>query len=143
VVFHGSPNYISTKVWLDSTDYSLIEIGDGVTISSFVRLLTHDWSATTVLRGLGHRVDPPVGRIASISIGHHSFIGTGTVVMPGAHIGHCVIIGAGSVVRGDIPDYAVAFGSPLAVTGDSRKHVQRYAEALGIGDTSLTSESTR
>ena len=37
---HGQPNYISAKIWFDGADYSLIELNDGCTISSNVRILT-------------------------------------------------------------------------------------------------------
>jgi len=43
----------------------------------------------------------------SICIGNDVWIGTHTVVLSGAKIGHGVIIGANSVVAGDIPLYAM------------------------------------
>ena len=51
--FEGAPNYLSSKVWFDGTDYSLITLGEGCTISSYVLILTHDWSADAVLRVWG------------------------------------------------------------------------------------------
>ena len=35
--------------------------------------------------------------------------------MPGVHIGSNVVIGAGSVVTKDIPDWSVAVGNPCRV----------------------------
>ncbi len=49
-----------------------------------------------------------------VSIGDGSWLGHGTVVLPGARIGRHVVIGANSVVTGDIPDYSVAVGVPAA-----------------------------
>ena len=43
-----------------------------------------------------------------------------TVVCPGVHIGNNVVIGAGSVVTRDIPDWSVAAGNPLS--GDPEDH---------------------
>ena len=40
-----------------------------------------------------------------VRIGDGSWLGHGTVVLPGATIGRHVVIGANSVVRGDIPDF--------------------------------------
>ena len=37
------------------------------------------------------------------------------VVCPGVHIGDNVVIGAGSVVTKDIPDWSVAAGNPCRV----------------------------
>lgn len=50
-----------------------------------------------------------------VRIGAGSWIGAGSVVLPGAEIGRHVTIGANSVVTGRIPDYSVAVGSPARV----------------------------
>jgi acetyltransferase-like isoleucine patch superfamily enzyme len=50
-----------------------------------------------------------------VRIGDGSWLGHGTVVLPGATIGRHVVIGANSVVRGDIPDFTVAAGNPARV----------------------------
>lgn len=49
-------------------------------------------------------------------IGNDVWIGFGALVLPGARIGNGAIIGAGSVVRGEVPDYAVVTGNPGRVT---------------------------
>ncbi|MDU8910332.1 CatB-related O-acetyltransferase [Aestuariicoccus sp. MJ-SS9] len=48
-------------------------------------------------------------------IGHDVWLGYGAKVLPGARIGNGVIVGAGAVVRGDIPDYAIVTGNPAQV----------------------------
>lgn len=48
-------------------------------------------------------------------IGHDVWLGYGAMVLPGAKIGNGVIVGAGSVVRGTVPDYAVVTGNPAQV----------------------------
>ena len=48
-------------------------------------------------------------------IGAGSWLGHGTIVLPGARIGEHVVIGAGSVVTGEIPDRSVAVGNPARV----------------------------
>jgi acetyltransferase-like isoleucine patch superfamily enzyme len=50
-----------------------------------------------------------------VSIGDGSWLGHGSVVLPGARIGRHVVIGANSVVTGEIPDYSVAVGAPARV----------------------------
>ncbi|MEM6713059.1 MAG: CatB-related O-acetyltransferase [Pseudomonadota bacterium] len=45
-------------------------------------------------------------------IGHDVWFGTGATVLPGAQIGNGVIVGAGAVVGGMVPDYAVIAGNP-------------------------------
>ena len=48
-----------------------------------------------------------------MTIGHDVWLGYGAMVLPGARIGNGVIVGAGAVVRGSIPDYAVVTGNPV------------------------------
>ncbi len=63
--------------------------------------------------------DVPIGRQmplnSAVSIGSGSWLGAGAVVLPGAHIGRNVVIAAGSVVRGTVPDHCVVAGVPARV----------------------------
>jgi acetyltransferase-like isoleucine patch superfamily enzyme len=54
-----------------------------------------------------------------VRIGAGSWLGHGAVVLPGATIGRHVVIGANSVVRGEIPANCVAAGNPARVV----KHI--------------------
>lgn len=51
----------------------------------------------------------------AVRIGSGSWIGHGSVVLPGAEIGNHVVIGANSVVTGRIPSNSVAVGVPARV----------------------------
>lgn len=51
----------------------------------------------------------------SIIIGNDVFIGANVTVLDGVVIGDGAIIGAGSVVSRNIPDYAIAVGSPIQI----------------------------
>ena len=59
-----------------------------------------------------------------VVIGDGSWLGYGTVVLPGARIGRHVTVGANSVVTGDLPDYCVAAGAPATV-------IRRYVDGEG------------
>lgn len=124
------PNYISALSDVDGTDFSQIYLGEGVTISSYVRLLTHDWSPHTVLKAFDIYTNKPLGRFGSIYVDDFSFIGTGSVLMPGCHIGRGCIIGSGTVVRGNIPDYSLVIGSPCQIVGDTRAYMLNLAHKL-------------
>ena len=50
-----------------------------------------------------------------VIIGDDVWIGTRSILMPGIKVGNGVIIGAGSIVTKDIPDYAVVGGSPARI----------------------------
>lgn len=63
--------------------------------------------------------DVPISRQVQterpVSIGAGSWIGHGSVILPGTQIGRNVVIGANSVVSGEIPDHSVAVGAPARV----------------------------
>ncbi len=54
-------------------------------------------------------------RKGNVVIGNGVWIGDSVVVLPGVKIGNGAVIGAGSIVTKDIPDYAVAVGNPARV----------------------------
>ncbi len=79
-------------------------------------------AAYTYLVGGDHlfdRVDIPVleqGRTArGIDVDDHVWLGTHVVVTDGSRIGRDAIIGAGAVVVGEIPPFAIATGIPARV----------------------------
>lgn len=55
------------------------------------------------------------GNNQAVRVGAGSWIGHGSVILPGANIGRNVVIGANSVVRGEIPDFSIAAGVPAKV----------------------------
>jgi acetyltransferase-like isoleucine patch superfamily enzyme len=63
--------------------------------------------------------DTPIGRQfprnTPVSIGSGSWLGAGVIVLPGAVIGRHVVVGAGSVVRGQVPDHCVVAGVPARI----------------------------
>lgn len=50
-----------------------------------------------------------------VFIGNDVWIGSRVTILPGTRIGNGVIIGAGAVVSGEIPDMAVAAGNPAKI----------------------------
>ncbi|MEW2248843.1 CatB-related O-acetyltransferase [Streptomyces sp. NPDC058733] len=57
-----------------------------------------------LLTGLPNRGDTVVG--------HDVWFGYGATVLPGVRIGNGAIVGAGSVVTADVPDYGIVGGNP-------------------------------
>ena len=51
----------------------------------------------------------------SIEIGDYCLIGCNAVIFPGVKIGDGAVIGAGSVVADDVPDWTLVYGSPAVV----------------------------
>lgn len=93
------------------TAHDSITIGDDVWFgqSIFVSDASHGYQDPETPIG------DQLGDHQAVSIGSGSWIGHGAVILPGAQIGRQVVIGAGSVVRGVIPDHSVAAGVPAKV----------------------------
>jgi acetyltransferase-like isoleucine patch superfamily enzyme len=70
------------------------------------------------------RIDRPIaaqGMFQSpVEIGDDVWTGCRVVVLPGVRIGSHAIVGAGSIVTDDIPDWAIAVGAPARVIRDRR-----------------------
>lgn len=93
-----------------SSEPYLVEIGDNVGISPGTHFITHDGSVMLArARDLGPLI---LGRII---VGSNTFIGLNCLILPGTVIGRDCIVGAGSVVRGAIPDGSVVMGNPARV----------------------------
>ena len=63
--------------------------------------------------------DTPIGRQLPVNkpveVGAGTWLGAGAIVLPGARIGRNVVVAAGSVVRGEVPDHSVVAGVPARV----------------------------
>ncbi len=97
-----------------------IDIGNDVWTGHHVYITDQNHGYEDVTRPISQQTQPE----RAVTIGDGSWLGFGSVVLPGSNIGKHVTIGANSVVTGDIPDYSVAVGSPAKV-------IRRYIEGQG------------
>ena len=97
-----------------------IDIGDDVWTGHNVYITDQNHGYEDITRPISQQTQPE----RAVSIGAGSWLGYGTVVLPGARIGAHVTIGANSVVTGEIPDRSVAVGVPAKV-------IRRYEEGKG------------
>jgi acetyltransferase-like isoleucine patch superfamily enzyme len=88
-----------------------IDIGDDVWTGHFVYITDQNHGYADLDRPISQQTQPE----RAVRIGDGSWIGHGSVVLPGANIGRHVVIGANSVVTGEIPDDCVAVGAPARV----------------------------
>ena len=82
-----------------------ITIEDKVMIAANVQLISNNH-------------DPYIREILTckpVVIKYGAWVGAGATILPGVTVGKYAIVGANSVVTKDIPDYAVAVGSPAKV----------------------------
>ena len=64
--------------------------------------------------------------IKPVRVGKWADIGVNAVLLPGVTVGQGAIVGAGAVVTGDVPDYAIVAGVPARLLR-SRKDPQQRA----------------
>lgn len=135
VNLRGRPRYISTSVRFD--DFEQITLSERVVISEKVILLTHDYSVTTGLIALGKSPKTDIAFIKPIFIDMNVFIGMGSLIMPGTVINKNVVIGAGSVVRGVIPEDSIVIGNPCKVIGSLKDKAKKWEVALDESNSKI------
>ncbi len=101
-------------------DVAKVIIGDNCQMAPNVAIYT-----------AGHPMHPDTRNTAyeygiEVTIGDNVWIGGNTVICPGVHIGSNTVIGAGSVVTKDIPDWVIAAGNPCRVLREITDADRRY-----------------
>ena len=87
-----------------------LEIGDDTMLGPFVNINCADHGTDR-----GRPMREQYGTYAPVAIGSDCWLGAMVVVLKGVRIGNGAVIGAGSVVTKDIPEYTVAVGIPAKV----------------------------
>ena len=132
----GNGCRVYIKKW--GSEPFLITIGNKVTITNGVTILTHDGATWLIKNSSGNRYQ----KYAPVEIGNNVFIGINAILMPGVTIGDNVIVAAGAVVTNDIDDDSVVAGVPAVkistfshyeekakkhfVNNEQIKHIQDY-----------------
>lgn len=88
----------------------LITLRKNCRISGNVTFINHD-GGTWAFRNHDKKYANVI-KYGRIEIGEESFIGTGSIIMPGVKVGKNCVIGAGSVVTKNVPDGMVVAGVP-------------------------------
>jgi acetyltransferase-like isoleucine patch superfamily enzyme len=107
----------------------LIEIGDKVTITYGVFLLTHDASSRLFRESLQGSSNFG-NRFGAVRVLENCFIGINSIVMPGVTIGPNSIVGAGSVVIKDVPPNRVVAGVPAREISSLEEYIEKYKERM-------------
>jgi UDP-2-acetamido-3-amino-2,3-dideoxy-glucuronate N-acetyltransferase len=95
-----------------------VEIEDEVFIGHGVKFINDAYPrATTATGELQNETDWTVLRTVVHS---RASIGTNATILPNISIGRGAMIGAGAVVVRNVPDHAIAVGSPARIVGDMR-----------------------
>jgi acetyltransferase-like isoleucine patch superfamily enzyme len=112
-----------------------ITLEEGVQVTSHVSIVSH--SSHRAMRLLGREYvawagERPGWVTGPVAIGAYSFIGPHVLIEAGTRLGRGTLVRAGSIVRGQFPDFAVLDGRPAQMVGDSRQAdealLQRHPE---------------
>ena len=109
------------SIRFDTTTPSLIVIGDNVSITADVSILTHDF-CSSVFREKYYDYLP--GR-SKVVIGNNVYIGQKAIILRGVTIGDNVIIATGAIVTKDIPSDSVVAGVPARVVCTLDEYYQK------------------
>ena len=105
----GNNVLIAKHVFIDYSGGIIVE--DNVSFSDGVRIETHNHAHYT------HPIKKDITKKPLI-IERGALIGTGTIILESCNkIGREARIGAGAVVRNDVPPYAIVIGNPATIIG--------------------------
>lgn len=122
-------SYIDPTADIDGVDYSKITIGQNVTISKKVTLLTHDYTIRNALSTINKNPkDLRYRFLKEIKIGNNSFIGANAIILGGTVIEEDVIIGAGAVIKGRVPKNTIWAGNPAKQLCTTEAFAKRHYE---------------
>jgi lipopolysaccharide O-acetyltransferase len=96
-------------------------IGDKVLMGSDVMIIDNNHGTNAA--DVRSYAKQPIKR-SEVIIGNECWIGEKACILPGVHIGNRCIIGAGSVVTKDVPEYCMVAGNPAKVI----KHWNKESE---------------
>lgn len=109
--------------FVDPSNPELIIIGNHVKISLECAILTHGFDYS-VLREL--HTGEGFGSAGPVVIGNNVFVGMRAMILKNTTIGNNCIIGAGSIVRGVVPDNSVVAGNPAQAVMTIDELYRRY-----------------
>lgn len=106
----GDNVWVGTFTILEGLNGKL-KIGNFISINAGVTIYTHDSTKYYVSGG-----KLPFDK-GDVSIGDNTVIGTMSIIGCGISIGKHCVIGANSFVNKNIPDYSIAYGTPIKIVG--------------------------
>jgi len=123
VEFGENCNFM-TRAW--GSEPYLIHMGNSVRISSHVTFVTHN--SLTIIGNLYPEYEK-ADFFGKITIGNNVFIGINSTLLPNTRIGDNVIIGAGSLVKGELKSNSVYAGVPVRYICSLDEYIEKTKDS--------------
>lgn len=143
VIMSKEKLHVGDDVWvwhhsiLDATEGITIE--EGCQIGAWVGVFTHGSESSIRLLGKQfvhiHNSERRGYTRGAVRIGAYTFVAAGSVILPGVTIGKGCLIGTGTLVARDVPDYSVVVGWPGEVKGSTLDLDRRKLAKEDFADT--------
>ncbi len=106
----GDRATIQTQTIIDLADQVILE--SDVTVSAGVAIFTHEDCGAKLGKPLAEHYPPRKG---PVTLKRGCWIGARATVLCGVTVGECAVVGAGSLVREDVPPWTIVAGVPAKV----------------------------
>ena len=103
----------------------LIEIGNNVTLASWVYIVAHDGASK---KQVGY------SRVGRITIGNNVFIGARSIVLSNVKIGDNSVVGANSVVTKDLQPWGIYVGNKKVGERNKEEVLKNYEKFLATSE---------
>lgn len=110
-------------IYSDTCQNSAIIIDDNVLLGPGIHIYNDNHAYKDVNKEI---IDQGYDKITLVHLKKGCWIGAGTIILAGVIIGRHSVIGAGSVVTRNIPDFCVAVGNPAKVIKEYRFSKKRW-----------------
>jgi len=104
----GENSSLNRNAWIGNDT----QIGNNVMMGPEIVILSGSHNFDRIDIPMTEQGAPPRNPVI---IGDDVWIGTRTIILPGVKIGNHVIIGAGSIVTKDVPEWAIVGGNPAKI----------------------------
>lgn len=106
---------IGNRVLLDAREGLEIQESAVIATGAYIWTLHHDYNDVN-FKSVG----------APVTIGHHSWICSRAIILPGVNIGEYAVVASGGVVTKDVPAYAIVGGVPAKIIGHREEKTYDY-----------------
>lgn len=100
----GRNVFIGKHCYIELENAKFLTIEDGVVIAAHSKIILHDSSLNNI-----NGFDLLYGKVI---LGKNCYLGADVTILPGSRVGEKTIVGAGSLVKGELKDSSVYVGRP-------------------------------